>query len=252
MKHDGDEEFFEQLDLVVTVVGGSCKRKDMIQEMQKERVESEIGLGETVTGTRLNQEFSLFRAGDTRYGSQYRTITLEFVFLLHLILEILGLTNTLSKHLKKDQDILEVTSLVKGEKKTLLVFRKDGFPQKLLKLSDIYKNDFDDSEMMHLNRQVDIYYHFLFHDEKIFNLNRIADVSLLLVETGKHLFFSLVYGLLKLTLVLSVATATVERYSYAMTLLKTDLHNRIGDDFMNSALICSVEKKYLRMLRLKM
>ncbi|XP_023763640.1 uncharacterized protein LOC111912137 [Lactuca sativa] len=223
--------------------------------------------------------------------------TLDFVFLLHLMLEILGLTDTLSKHLqKKDQDILEAASLVKGTTKALIVFRKDGFPQiwkkvcafrekhsigivdmseyygtprkrrtnttnqhhfevvtfnmvldmqiqefgdrfsevstklienmatlspcdsfysfdksKLLKLSEIYKNDFDDSERVHLNGQLDIYYHSLLHDEKFVNLKGIADLSRLLVETGKHLSFPLVYRLLKLTLVLPVATATVER-----------------------------------------
>ncbi|KAL7588129.1 hypothetical protein Lser_V15G40243 [Lactuca serriola] len=68
-KHNDVEEFFEQLALVVTVVCGSCKRKDMIREMQKERVESEIAIGETETGRGLNREISLARAGDTRWGS---------------------------------------------------------------------------------------------------------------------------------------------------------------------------------------
>ena len=56
--------------------------------------------------------------------------TLDFVFLLHLMLEIVGLRDTLSKHLqKKDQYILEAALLVKGTKKALKAFRKDGFPQ---------------------------------------------------------------------------------------------------------------------------
>ncbi|XP_023753981.2 uncharacterized protein LOC111902371 [Lactuca sativa] len=368
-KHDDVEEFFEQLGLVVTVVCGSCKRKNMIREMQKERVAAEIGIGETKTRRGLNQEISLVRAGDTRSGSHFRTIvsflnlfaevvtvlkyvkeegstlsnrnqakgilsyfkTLDFVFLLHLMLEILCLTDTLSKHLqKKDQNILEATSLVKGTKKALLVFRKDRFPliwkkvcafsekhsirivnmseyyvtprkrrtnktnqhhfevvifntildmqiqefgerfsevgtelmenmaalspcdsfsgfdkAKLLKLSEIYKNDFDDSERVQHNGQLDIYYHSLLHDERFFNLKGIADISRLLVETGKHLSFPLIYRLLKLTLVLPVATAAVEWCFSAMKFLKTDLRNRIGDDFMNDALICSVEKEVL-------
>ncbi|KAL7614002.1 hypothetical protein Lser_V15G09224 [Lactuca serriola] len=66
-KHDDVEEFFEQLGLVVTVVCGSCKRKDMIREMQKERVTVEIGIGETETGRGLNQEKSLVQARDTRW-----------------------------------------------------------------------------------------------------------------------------------------------------------------------------------------
>ncbi|KAL7606610.1 hypothetical protein Lser_V15G15016 [Lactuca serriola] len=113
---------------------------------------------------------------------------------------------------------------------------------KLLKLSEIYKNDFDDLERAQLNGHLDIYYHSLLHDDRFFNLKEIADLSRLLVETGKHLYFPLVYRLLKLALVLPVATATVERCFSAMKFLKTNLRNRIGDDFMNGVLICSVEK----------
>ncbi|KAL7604754.1 hypothetical protein Lser_V15G16611 [Lactuca serriola] len=59
-KHDDVDEFFEQLGLVVTIVSGSCKKKDMIREMQKERVATEIGIGETKIGRGLNQEIFLF------------------------------------------------------------------------------------------------------------------------------------------------------------------------------------------------
>ncbi|XP_023767340.2 uncharacterized protein LOC111915933 [Lactuca sativa] len=69
-KHDDVEEFFEQLDSVVTVVCGSCKRKDMIREMQKETVVAEIGIGETEPGRGLNQEISFVQAGDTRWDMQ--------------------------------------------------------------------------------------------------------------------------------------------------------------------------------------
>jgi hypothetical protein len=94
---------------------------------------------------RKNQEVTLARAGDTRWGSHHKIITslikmfrevlkvlhyveekganisnrgttsglikyfktLDFVFLLYLLLYILGLTNTLSRHLQKsDQTIL--------------------------------------------------------------------------------------------------------------------------------------------------
>ncbi|XP_023755104.1 uncharacterized protein LOC111903566 [Lactuca sativa] len=65
-KHDDAAEFFEQVTFVVTVVCGSCKRKNMIREMQKERVAAEIGICETEPGRGLNQEISLVRAGDTR------------------------------------------------------------------------------------------------------------------------------------------------------------------------------------------
>ena len=43
---------------------------------------------------------------------------------------------------------------------------------------------------------------------------------------------------MKLVLVLSVATATVERCFSKMKLIKTDLRNWMSDDYFNGALTC--------------
>ncbi|XP_071714925.1 uncharacterized protein [Rutidosis leptorrhynchoides] len=58
--------------------------------------------------------------------------TFDFVFYLHLMLHILGLTNVLSRALqRKDQNILEAVSLVQGTKSTLQNFRLNGFDELL-------------------------------------------------------------------------------------------------------------------------
>ncbi|XP_039050969.1 zinc finger MYM-type protein 1-like [Hibiscus syriacus] len=176
--HDGAHEFFEQLALVVNVVCVSYKRKDIIRESYKKRLQTEIGTGETEAGRGLNQELSLIQARDTRWGSHYKTIislmnlfpevievlkyveednstlynrnkvynilsyfkTLDYVFYLHLMLEILGLTDTLSRHLqRKDQDILEAASLIRGTKKSLQTLRNDGFGSILKKVYSLCK-----------------------------------------------------------------------------------------------------------------
>ncbi|XP_076924017.1 uncharacterized protein LOC143586336 [Bidens hawaiensis] len=49
-KHTGVKEFFESLGMVVNTVGASCKRKDMMLELKRERVKNEILLGEKKTG----------------------------------------------------------------------------------------------------------------------------------------------------------------------------------------------------------
>ncbi|XP_052625693.1 uncharacterized protein LOC111912614 [Lactuca sativa] len=231
-KHDDVDEFFEQLALVVTVI---CE-----------------------TGKGLNREISLVRAGDTRWGSHFRTI----VSLVNLFAEVVAVLkyvkeegSTLSnRNQAKDMQIQEFgdrfneggTELMENMATLSPCDSFSSFDKtKLLKLTEIYKNYFDDSERAQLNGQLDIYYHSLLHDERFFNLNGIADLSRLLVKTGKHLSFPLVYRLLKLALVLPVATATVERCFSAMKFLKTDLRNRIGDNFMNGALVCSVEKEAL-------
>jgi hypothetical protein len=55
----------------------------------------------------------------------------------------------------------------------------------------------------------------------------------------------LVYRLLKLVLVLPIATASVERSFSAMKIVKTVLRNRIGDDFMNDCVISFMEQELL-------
>ncbi|KAI3750696.1 hypothetical protein L2E82_21445 [Cichorium intybus] len=302
----GVDDFFDQISLVVNVVCASCKRKDMVRENYRKRVQKAIGNNELQTGRGLNQETSLIRAGDTRWGSHYKTIaslmnlfpevigvldyvkeegatlsnrnqaqgilsyfkTLEFVFYLHLMHEVLNLTGILSKHLqKKDQDIVEAASLVRGTMNALKALRATGFEKTLakvfsfchkhdinivdmnenylLKLSELYKKDFDDFERMQLEGELEIYYHSLHNDDRFTSLKGIADLSCLMVATGKHRSYPLVYRLLKLALVLPVATATVERCFSAMKLVKTDLRNKMGDDYMNDALICNVEKEAL-------
>ena len=113
----------------------------------------------------------------------------------------------------------------------------------LLKLSQMYPCDFDDKERIILEHELDIYYHSVYKDVRFADFRGIADLARLMVATRKHLSHPLVYRLLKLTLVLPVATATVERCFSAMKLVKTDLRNRIIDDFLNAALICAIQKE---------
>jgi hypothetical protein len=70
-----------------------------------------------------------------------------------------------------------------------------------------------------------------------------------MVETRKHLCYHLVYRLLKLVLVLTIATATVERCFSAMKIVKTYLRNCIGNDYMSHCLICYVEKEKMKNVR---
>ncbi|XP_024962779.1 zinc finger MYM-type protein 1-like [Cynara cardunculus var. scolymus] len=87
-KHDGVENFFNMLGMVINVVNASCKRKDMLRQSYKDRVQEAIGKCEIDTGTRKCQELSLIRAGDTRWGSQYKTI-LSLIALFPNVVEVL-------------------------------------------------------------------------------------------------------------------------------------------------------------------
>ena len=57
------------------------------------------------------------------------------------------------------------------------------------------------------------------------------DLALKLMETGKHIVYSLIYLFLKLDLVLLVATATIERVFSAMNIIKNRMQNRMGDEY---------------------
>ena len=66
------------------------------------------------------------------------------------------------------------------------------------------------------------------------------------LQEQEHLAFPLVW-LLKLVLILPIATALVERYFSAMKIVG----NRIGDEFVNDCIICFVELGFLITIAIK-
>ncbi|KAK9079615.1 hypothetical protein SSX86_001288 [Deinandra increscens subsp. villosa] len=117
---------------------------------------------------------------------------------------------------------------------------------KLTRLCEFYPYDFDNGEKIALAHQLDLYIDNVRKDERFANVKGISDLARVMVEIRKHITFPLVYRLLKLILVLPVATATVERCFSAMKIVKTNLRNRIGKDFLNACVICTVEKEALQ------
>ena len=67
-----------------------------------------------------------------------------------------------------------------------------------------------------------------------------------MVKTNMNTSYPLVYRLIELTLILPVATASVERVFSAMSLIKTDLRNKMGGEWLNDLMICYVEKEIFR------
>lgn len=63
-----------------------------------------------------------------------------------------------------------------------------------------------------------------------------------MVQTERHKTFPLVYRLIELALILPVVTATVERAFLAMKIIKTDLKNKINDDWMNHSMLCYIKR----------
>ncbi|XP_060201758.1 uncharacterized protein LOC132630195 [Lycium barbarum] len=120
---------------ILNVLGSSFKRMDEFRDSQKERIQEALDLGELTTGSGLNQELGLSRACDTRWGSHFKSFnnfilmfgsilnvleslvldarllderakamgyleacrTYEVAFMLHLMSDVLAITNELNK-----------------------------------------------------------------------------------------------------------------------------------------------------------
>jgi len=119
----------------------------------------------------------------------------------------------------------------------------DFDPSKLRKLIDFYPHDFSYGDRMNIIHELSVYPSHMQQDGRFATLKSVSELAKVLVETKMHLFFPLIYRLVKLALVLPVATTTVERCFSAMKLVKADLRNRIGDEFLNDCVICAVERE---------
>ncbi|KAJ0978475.1 hypothetical protein J5N97_013949 [Dioscorea zingiberensis] len=114
--------------------------------------------------------------------------------------------------------------------------------QNLLQLAGCYPKDFSTIELMALDDQLQNYIIDMRSSIEFSDLKGISNLAKKMVEMGKDKVYPLVYRLLTLSLILPVATATVERVFSAMHLVKTRLRNRIGDQWLNDSLVVYIEK----------
>ncbi|XP_021758486.1 zinc finger MYM-type protein 1-like [Chenopodium quinoa] len=362
---------FDQLAILLNIIGVSCKRREMIREIQSQHVLEALDLREIESGQGLNQELGLGRPGDTRWGSHYKTVSnvtslyativkvlekvgsnnlykddrvkaitvmstfesFEFVFMIHLMSEIFGQTDKLCQALQRgDQDIVNAMSFVTLTKEQLQQMRDHGweeflhlvisfcakhnveapnmddmyvprgrskhffakvtnlhrFPvemylsvidlqlqelnnrfdeknmellicmsclnpvnsfaafdkKKLMRLAELYPEEFptNDMTMTALRHELGFYINDMRTDARFGDLKGINELSMMLVETNKHTSYKLVYLLIRLALILPVATASVERVFSSMTYVKNKLRNSMGDQLLNDSLVTYLER----------
>ncbi|XP_065621341.1 uncharacterized protein LOC136064068 [Quercus suber] len=208
-KHTDIAEFFSLVSKIVTIIGASCKRREFLRNAQLAKITEALNLGELESGQGLNQETSLKRAGDTRWGSHYRTI-------LNLILMF-----------SSTVDILEMIE------KDSLLFEQRPF-------------DFSETNVLALDNQLQTYIVDMCSNDEFLELKGIGDLARKMVETKKDVIYPLVYLLVKLVLILPIATATVERSFSAMKYIKNELRNRREDQWLNNFLTVYIEKNIAR------
>ena len=157
--------FFTYLTLIINLVGSFCKQNDQLKIAQATKVAKMITINDLETGKERNQIGTLKRASDTHWGSYLSSLrslllmfdetyfvlenviengnssiqrsetdgaydimtSFEFVFILHLMKELLRFTDDLSQVLqRKSQDILNAMHLVSLTKRLFQKFRDDG------------------------------------------------------------------------------------------------------------------------------
>ncbi|KAJ4808671.1 General transcription factor 2-related zinc finger protein [Rhynchospora pubera] len=150
-RNDEADWFFVLVNKITNVMKGSAKRRELIREKQTIQIIEGLSHGDLQTGSGSNQELGFRRPCETRWGSHYSCILnlianfsciadvlgivgkdstkqeqkaeanrlkkfmedFDFVLMMHLMKNVLGITNELSLALqKKDQDIENAMSLV--------------------------------------------------------------------------------------------------------------------------------------------
>ncbi|KAK4572629.1 hypothetical protein RGQ29_030875 [Quercus rubra] len=134
--HINIAKFFYVVSNLVTVVGGSYKRQDVLRDAQFAKIKEELENGLRRSEQGLNQEINLKHPGDTHWRSYYGII-LNLILMFSAIVDVLEIieedglsdqkiTNELSIALKKkNQDIVNAMDLVKVSKQRLQLMRDD-------------------------------------------------------------------------------------------------------------------------------
>ena len=122
--------------------------------------------------------------------------------------------------------------------------------EKLVRLATkFYASDFTSDELARLPWQLNMYVTNVRRDERFQNLKNLCQLSVMLVETNKHEQYHIVYKLLKLVLILPVATASVERVFSSMSYVKNKLRNKMGDEYLNNCLVTFVEREFFNQVK---
>jgi hypothetical protein len=113
---------------------------------------------------------------------------------------------------------------------------------KVLRLAEFYPNNFSASDLLRLEMQLQNYIDDMRREDSFQGIKSIVDLSVKLVQINRHNVYDLVYLLIKLVLILPVATAGVERAFSAMNFIKNKLRNRMSDSLLDDCLLTFIER----------
>ncbi|XP_052621086.1 uncharacterized protein LOC111877426 [Lactuca sativa] len=131
--HPNINDFFDLISRLLNMLGSSYKHRDNLREKQATKVVEALAAGEIQSGTGLNQEVSIKRPCDTRWGSHFGSL-LNIKRTYSSICEVLedikvnGIPNDLNITLqKKDQNIVNAMHQVRSSKARLIQMRNEGW-----------------------------------------------------------------------------------------------------------------------------
>ena len=114
---------------------------------------------------------------------------------------------------------------------------------KLAHLADLYPVDFTSTGRTFFSHELQSFLSYMRIDGRFFNVEDLGSLVKKMKETIKDRVFPMVYSLVELALLLPIATAFVERVFSAMKAMKTDLRNKMGDEWLNDSLVVYIEKE---------
>jgi len=104
-------------------------------------------------------------------------------------------------------------------------------------------------ELSKLPYQLTVYISHVRRDERFKNLKNLCELSVMLVSTKRYEQYYVVYKLLKLVLILPVATASVERVFSTMNYVKNKQRNKMGDEYLNNCLVTFIEREFFSQVK---
>ena len=111
-----------------------------------------------------------------------------------------------------------------------------------LLVKNFYPQDFTDYDKQVLEKELYHFEHNVVQDPKFKKLKSLSELSQWLVRTRNSEHYKLVYRIVRLVLTLPVFTATIERAFSIMKVVKTNLRNKMENDFLTDSLILYIEK----------
>ena len=124
---------------------------------------------------------------------------------------------------------------------------KNGFfnfdVDKLVHLAHLYPEDFSYTDRILIDQQLRSFLSDIRRDKRFSDVQELGSLAKKMKETMKDRVFPLVYRQIELALLLPVATASVERVFSAMKTVKTELRNKIGDEWLNDSLVVYIERE---------